>query len=600
MIDLGSNNMWLHYERPQGQAPGGATEVIKSPQVAFYQRAETLDVRMSASDHIQLDRDNMIDLDLNSGWNELTGVEIRVVPVTGGLRLRTSDAKCVDAAVDFAKAPESGILTFPSIPRDTIVKVRFPYSVEMDLTSVAIRVEVTYTTEHGTYSFAKRPHIPVALALGVNVQDVFKHQALFSRFTVSTGSQSPLRLYKSELLSSDVFESSFGVPPADPVVIFPRQPAGLLYKISRKPGVDIESASQKTMYLRLHYSVLHEEIEAKLSDSLTKSLEDTSLWQYSRLIISTIASRFLFDLSAVDQERAALVGFVPTSSIAGVQWDRVFGSTTPNVASEIASFLAQWQTSNPRLHLPTGHRPAEQQKTILIPVDIPSITIVHTADIRLQSPSDSSQLPAPDESLSPIGNGNPEFYTTSQMLPAILHLRWTRIWDTATAPSRQADLEFSYEVASSQDTWLLGGRRRGHFVIPAPTTPADGGNPSAVDGLSTTVGSSSTPLTEAEIPLLLIPQREGWLPYPSVDIREVVNNPSNQDVAGAGPAGLGIAADGSTGSHAFETDFRNTGESVRIVPDRQQVTLSLDASGPGGGPLVLGIEPGVRGVAARA
>ncbi|PUW82161.1 hypothetical protein CBR14_22675, partial [Cronobacter sakazakii] len=62
--------------------------------------------------------------------------------------------------------------------------------------------------------------IPVSLALGVNVQDVFKHDALFSRFNVSTATASPLRLYKSELIASDQFEAEFGVPPGSAVLIF--------------------------------------------------------------------------------------------------------------------------------------------------------------------------------------------------------------------------------------------------------------------------------------------------------------------------------------------------------------------------------------------
>jgi hypothetical protein len=37
-------------------------------------------------------------------------------------------------------------------------------------------------------------------------------------------------------------------------------------------------------------------------------------------------------------------------------------------------------------------------------------------------------------------------------------------------------------------------------------------------------------------------------------------------------------------------DYRNLGETVHVIADRAKVTLSLDASGPGGGPLVLESE----------
>jgi hypothetical protein len=69
----------------------------------------------------------------------------------------------------------------------------------------------------------------------------------------------------------------------------------------------------------------------------------------------------------------------------------------------------------------------------------------------------------------------------------------------------------------------------------------------------------------------MIPLREGWLPYPTVEIREVKDGVENQ-------------------AQTCEVDFRNLGESIRAVCERKGVTVSLDASGPGGGPLVLDSE----------
>ncbi|EHK22833.1 uncharacterized protein TRIVIDRAFT_222096 [Trichoderma virens Gv29-8] len=86
---------------------------------------------------------------------------------------------------------------------------------------------------------------------------------------------------------------------------------------------------------------------------------------------------------------------------------------------------------------------------------------------------------------------------------------------------------------------------------------------------------TSTPDTEAEIPLILIPLREGWLPYPLVEIREVVN------AEGGG---------GQATAQGCEVDLRNLGETVRVVGDRSGITVSLDVSGPGGGPLVFESE----------
>ncbi|KAI3316456.1 cis-golgi transport protein particle complex subunit [Xylariaceae sp. AK1471] len=535
-------------------------DLLKSPKVFVYHRADTLDVRLYPSKHIQLDRNNSVEVELDTGWNNLHNAEIRVKAATGGLRLLTSEAKCLHASLEFSRPPEGGVFWFNSIPPKTAIRIRFPYTLEQESPSISLRIEVLYETEHGSYVFSKIPTVHTGLALGVNVQDVFKHSALFSRFTVSTASS-----------RSNMFESTFGVPSSNRVMIFPRQPGSLLYKIKRKVGIKNGLKTPKTMYLKLHYSVLRDEIEALIESSLVKALHSTPLRPLSRLVLSSVLPLARNDLTGIELERAALLGFIPTSFLARVDYPRIFNGlgkdeTGVDLSENLASFLRTWQAENPTLVFPTSE-PAEPS-SILIPVDIPSVTIVHTADIRLQPPPAASTHSAPG-SITPT-------VCSHQLLPATLHLKWTRMWDTVTPPSEQADLEFSYELSAPQDTWLFGGRRKGHFVIPAPASDDERERSSSVD-------------TEAEIPILLIPLREGWLPYPSVEIREV--RPS--DSVDRSPATAGT---GGHGDVHYETDLRNLGETVRVVADRTRVTLSLDASGPGGGPLVLDVEkPDIEG-----
>jgi hypothetical protein len=421
------------------------------------------------------------------------------------------------------------------------------------------------------------------------VQDVFKHDALFSKFAVSTASSSPLRLFSSELWDSDLFESHLGVPPSDPVMIFPKQPASLLYKIVRKKGSEVGSKAKKTMYLKLRYSILLEEAERLVEHTLKQSLEETGFREYSKLVVSCVLARFRDGLTDHELERCALLGEVRTSFMSNIKWAKYFaglGKTgTQDIAPALVSHIQAWQKEHNTLQL-TQPDPSTSDLTrsILIPVDIPSITIVHTADIRLDEGGSPSILADPE-------GGSPAV-CINQLVPATLHLKWTRVWDTgnpdiaSTAPLTPAvagpspsftdDLEFSYEVTAPSDTWLVGGRRKGHFVIPAAV--ASGGD---MEGLS------STPDTEADIALLLVPLREGWLPYPSVEIREIMGGPSL--VAAVAPA-HGDPEVQSPGYGQCETDFRNIGETVRVIADRSKVTLSLDASGPGGGPLVLESE----------
>ncbi|KAI2626353.1 cis-golgi transport protein particle complex subunit [Xylaria nigripes] len=568
-IDLRADNLCIHFEREVGQTSGRASTLLKSPQVFIYHPADSLNLRLSASKYIQLDRNNSVDIELSTGWNDLKKAEIRVKAATGGLRLHSSEAKCLDSSFGFSRPPESSVFYVDSIPSETTMRIRLPYTLEQDTPNISLRLDVSYETEQGSYLFCKTGTVYTGLALGVNVQDVFKHNSLFSRFTVSTSNASPLRLLHSELIESSMYESAFGVSPGDPITIFPRQPASLLYKIKRKAGVKNDLKTPKTMYLKLHYSVLSNEVEALVESSLVKALQGTALRPLSRLLTSSVLPLVRSNFTGIELERAALQGFIHTEFLNDIDYPKIIHDIGKDeagidLAKSIASLLQSWQAENPTLTFPTSR--LEEISSILIPVDVPSVTVVHTADIRLHPP----QITSDSSSLKPVT----PTVSDHQLLPATMHLKWTRMWDTATPSSEQTDLEFSYELSAPIDTWLLGGRRRGHFVIPAPANVDD-------------CERSSSASTEAEIPILLIPLREGWLPYPTVEIREVRSDPIPTDRTANASAS---AKSRGSGEIQFETDFRNLGETVRVIADRTRVTLSLDTGGPGGSPLVIETE----------
>jgi hypothetical protein len=600
-LALSTNNVLMYHERTIGQAADKSLTILRNPRVALYQRASSLDVRLAASKTVQLDKNNSLELELLTGWNEVTGCEVRIKAATGGLRLLMAEAK-VAGAVQPTKRAEGGLFLFGPLSAQSSLKIVFPYTVETDLATVSAKVEVAYTTGRGPFTFSKTPSVPISLALGVNVQDVFKHDALFSKFAVSTASSSPLRLFRSELQNSDLFESHFGVAPSQPVTVFPRQPASLLYKITRKKDSKIGPKTRKTMYLKLQYSMLLEEVEDAVEKSLQRALEASQFRDYSKLVISTALSQLRDGLTEDELERCALLGEVRTSFLSNVKWARHFGGLGDVAAPALASFVSNWQRENPVVTLPPPDPTTSEPRWILIPVDIPSITIVHTADIRLDGSEETKTIITAD----PSSSGGVEAVCTNQLVPATLHLKWTRVWDTGNpdlpspasshpgsggkpaavaagpSPAFAQDLEFSYDVTAPSDTWLVGGRRKGHFVIP-------GAYPSSARDLS------STPDTEADVALLLVPLREGWLPYPSVEIREVKGAAGSLVMASTTTTTTTPA--GSTGEEVqspdyghCETDYRNLGETVRVIADRGRVTLSLDASGPGGGPLVLESE----------
>ncbi|KAJ2973189.1 hypothetical protein NQ176_g6751 [Zarea fungicola] len=213
---LHAGRLFLHYDADVNTSQSSAVGAIfKQPEFTLYQHSRALDVDLKAAKHTALDKNNSLDLTISTGWNSLKRCEVRIRPNTGGLRLLTTETKVVDSQLELAKPPEAGTFIFNAVASDTSVTLRFPFSTELDLDDVFARIEVNYVTDADeSYHLAKSFSVPVSLAVGVNVQDVFKHGSLFSRFNVTTATTGPLRLYKSELLDSELFAATSGA--ADP------------------------------------------------------------------------------------------------------------------------------------------------------------------------------------------------------------------------------------------------------------------------------------------------------------------------------------------------------------------------------------------------
>ncbi|OBT53358.1 hypothetical protein VE04_06703 [Pseudogymnoascus sp. 24MN13] len=484
---LYSSKMVMSYETES--APPAMTQSMdffKSPRIRLYQRADSFDVKMAASQNLHLDRQRALEVTFSSGWNDV------------------AKTKVLDGELEIMKKSSPGVIRFGALPANSTVKLSLPFSLEQETSTLALKVEMSYTVGKEVFFLACSPTISVLLPLGVNVQDVFKRKALFSKFTISSATTNPLRLLSSSLSESDIYEACSGDEFMDSVVIYPRQSASLLYRINRRKTPIIPSGGKKkqvsSLQLKLHYICLEEEIDSAITTALTTSLKTTPLHQYTRLIIPAVFSVLHSRLSADDLERAALLGELLTSTLVDTNWSPYFGGLhtssqqLTDVTTQIATWIREFHAAHPFIPLPPLIITADtiaQSRSITIPVAVPSITVVHTADLQLTTPS-----PHAAETTSVVEL----VAVTNQPIPATLVLKHTRAWDSPDSPHRATELAFTYELSAPSDTWLLGGRRKGGFKSPDIRVCA---------------------VTTLRFPVLLIPLREGYLPFPSLEVKAV-------------------------------------------------------------------------------
>lgn len=502
-----------------GESPLGLSGNSQKPRINVYPQSNALEARAEHCKDIHLENTRSIEISLSSGWNSISGGRLSVRAGTAGLRLHTAKAEVADGQLDIRDSSKPGLLEFGELAAESNTKINVPYTLENDLKNITVRLEVIYTTEHGEYTFACTPSISTLLPLGVNVQDIFTKKALFSKFSIFTANAIPLRLLHCKIEGTDDFEVLS--PPLDSGLdIFSRQPISLLAKITPKRN---HPSKQRKLLLRITYTCLDEEISAAISNAFTTSLSTTPFSHLLRLLISTLPTA----LNSL--ETTALLRSLTLPPYNPSTYTPLLPAIPPSSHRALLDHLHTFHTTHSTISLPPF---SSKPHTLTIPVEIPSLSVLHTATLTLPP-------------TSPVHLNHP--------LAAELRITHTRAWGSDPAPN--APLDFVYEVSAPADTWLIGGQRRAQFSVKQGE--------------------------EVVFPLLLLPQRVGHLLYPSVEVWHAPAKREDGEGGGGGKAAQGGEA------LSCETDYKSQAKSVHVVAGLSRTTVVVDHEAAENGVRVL-------------
>ncbi|KAI9819800.1 MAG: hypothetical protein M1832_003875 [Thelocarpon impressellum] len=559
--------------------PSGAAS-IKEQRIVYFPRPENLEAKLALSRRIRLDEARSIEVSLSTGWNEMIKGELRVRSASGGLRLRTADAEVHELAEDAWKQAGPGVYELGRVSSHSTPRFSIPYALERDLPELSIKIEVVYTTVNGEFVYSTNANVGISLPLGVNVQEIFKQKALFSRFTVSTATAIPLRVLGASLRGPNRCQVESWGPPQHHMMVFPRQPASLLYKVTpagRRPSPATGAPMKGVLTLGVDYSCLDEEVGLGLESAFLTALEGSPHRWLSRLLLPRLLSRARDGLSTDEYEAIGISGEIHVRAYADMGWAETLKVLPRTDREAVEAWLKQWHRGHTVVRLPRAGETG-QNRCIIIPVELPHVQVVHTADLRLAD----------------LGGGRDEGHvmaSVGQMLVAELQIRHTRTWDSEEAsaardsPPADARFDFVYEIQANADHWLVGGQRRVHF----------------------SAGENEM----RKFPVMLMPLRPGHLLLPGLEISPA---DGGQRVAGGEEAASSkgeshrataslttIGPDGAASQKAdrarrestkgvtkgapritCETDYRNQAQAVLVVPAVECTTVSLDGPTNGG------------------
>ncbi|KAL1955541.1 hypothetical protein VTO42DRAFT_8420 [Malbranchea cinnamomea] len=533
------------------------------PSVICYPPADAFEAKISPSSLIDLGEHRTVEVELKSGWNDISRGAIKLKPATAGLRLLIADVCVVSGSMNLRKdGTTTGQIEFEKFPPHSHATLRVPYTVEGSHNTLFIRLDVSYETAHGYFTYSTTSWVMSTLPVSVNVQDIFKDDVLFSKFMVSPAMMIPIRVVGCQIESPPAFEVQSGMQDGEIFDVFPKQPASLVYRIrQREDEASMTSeSSPRSLRLTIEFTCVNEECLMALEDRLTADLATTSFRGLTRLLLPHLLTTLSTQWTARDLETIGLTREIEIFPFERFRWGAVMGAIGGELEKEVTQWLVAWHKANQTIPLP-AKTPNRVHRKIVIPVDIPEVQIVHTAELVLKPPAGIDKVTA---SSSQRTTTSPGYWPVGSVIPAELHLRHTRRWCHPSRREAQANLTFSYEILAHPDVWLIGGRRRGNF------------NATEEEGREGRV-----------FPIMLLPQRPGSLLLPGVDVKTFTTSGGSGGSAGGGDGG-----GEQRRQIPCEVDYRNHGEAVLVSPDLSKTTVSLgiagavETQGAGGGWLV--------------
>lgn len=527
---------------------------LPNQRMRLYQQPGNMNVKLATPRSIRLDSPKRVIVEIYTGWNDVESAKVTARSASSGVRLIVADAKGAKARdgaeeedkehFDLRVVPDvTSIIEFDQVDRESVVYLTMSYVAEVDVKELYLRVLVEFKTKGGEYySVAVLRHTSIALSLAVNVQDIFKSSALFSKFSIScVGAVVPLRILSGKLIESVDYTVQSGSGTDCEYVAFPKQPVTYAYRIQRSDTYSERKTQHPVpLLLEIKYRRLEDEMRHSVSELVKRKLgDDHRLRKYMILVELHILALLKVDLVSYGfLERITMGLYV------GSQWavllsfiDDVDRPSLEQILEDIYSvcycvasyffivcilIFKQDMPRDPEEVL------SPLTKELVIPVDVPTVQVLFTLEL-LYTPTLLNSVDAPEASPMQFVFSDEVFYV-GVPIPITVRLSSSRHWAPRHTPDvfEKSDIEFAYDIIASPESWLVSGKKKGHFVVSDEVF---------------------------KLQLLILPLKHGNLLLPTLEV-----HPSSK-------AHEHITA---------EVEYKNSAESVLVLPEVSNVNLAVE------------------------
>ena len=281
-------------------------------------------------------------VELCSKQNDVLGGTLSLRAGSAGLRLHIADVALIEGNCEIRISSSSSSIEFGKFPANSMAKIMIPYSLETDMKTIEVRNTVSYTTSQGTFIYGTSEKISSVLSLGVNVQDIFKREALFSKFAISASTGIPLRIKQCHLQDSVDFETTSPALDKKGLTVFSKQPLSMVYKIRLRVAARSLDPARDGLKLQIQYQCLDEEIIAAVVEALVTALATSPYKAFERLLTSFLQTTIQRLIQLQDFEYIGLLREFELGPASGLNWNEVLHAISPTQRMGLVQWLNNW------------------------------------------------------------------------------------------------------------------------------------------------------------------------------------------------------------------------------------------------------------------
>lgn len=510
-----------------------AKQKFRLPLLYCYPHAESSRIVINAARDIHVGKTPLLEVLVYAGPFEVEDCKFTLKPATGGLRLRTRECIAAQKDLQLEQPDDTGALHLRNLVANTSATLLIPYDTERKIQQIDIRVDADYHIGDQVYKFFDHAVVNTGLLLDVNVQDIFKEDALFAKFTMHPVPRAPIRLLSAELKAQ---EAPYAVQPFAPqfdsVIAMPDDLVPICFKVTQSIGsTDESNKSGGALLLEIQYRTVLEDVIDTALQQIRERLQEqrlASLVLYLDAHVKRVLAAAVID-SLQDSENLE-THMIKMPEFDAMDWTTALSNLPVDEANKLETCLKQWHEDHPYLELPDTDDLASyieqfSPRTLLIDYDIPRLDYLFVASISL-----SADLSITHRHGSPI-------IVAGHVIDANVKIRQTNKWKGGSTSTNSSPL-FVYEVHAEPNKWLIAGSHHQAFTA-------------AKDNA-------------LEFSLQLIPLECGFLPLPSVEVR----------VSRDGEHGRSAASE-----IAVETDCWSQAQGVWVVEGMKSTTFGVGQEG---------------------